>query len=45
MKHYDPDLTGGADWVIDWQYTVIRTTEIVFPESLRTDIQEYEVTF
>jgi hypothetical protein len=45
MKHYDPDLTGGPDWVIDWIYTVRRITEIEFPESLRTDIQEYNVTF
>ena len=45
MKHYDPDLTGGPDWVIDWIYTVRRITEIEFPESLRTDIQEYQVTF
>lgn len=40
MRHWT-----GATWVNDWQYTVRRIDEITFPESLRTDSQEYEVTF
>jgi hypothetical protein len=32
-------------WVSDWSYTVRRIDEIVFPESLRTWDQEYEVRF
>lgn len=39
LKHYD----GG--WVTDWSYTVRRIEEIRFPESLRTDSQEYEIIF
>lgn len=35
----------GVSWVNDWSYTVRRITQITFPESLRTDIQEYEVKF
>jgi len=35
----------GVSWVNDWAYTVRRIEEIRFPESLRTDIQEYEITF
>jgi hypothetical protein len=40
MQHY----TGGS-WVDDWSYTVRRIEEIVFPQSLRTDSQEYELEF
>lgn len=40
MKH-----KSGVSWVNDWSYTVRRIEEIRFPESLRTDIQEYEITF
>ena len=32
-------------WVTDWAYTVRRIDEIIFPESLRTWEQEYEVKF
>jgi len=39
MKHYD----GG--WITDWQYTVRRITEIRFPSSMRTQDQDYEITF
>ena len=39
MQHYN------GSWVSDWEYTVRRITEIRFPQSLRTDSQEYEVTF
>lgn len=39
MQHYD----GG--WVDDWSFTVRRINEIKFPQSLRTDSQEYEVSF
>ena len=35
----------GASWTTDWSYTVRRIDEIVFPESLRTWDQEYEVRF
>lgn len=39
MEHYD----GG--WVTDWQYTVRRITEIRFPKSMRTESQDFEVSF
>ena len=45
MKHYDPTLTGGGAWVNDWVYTVRRSEEITFSESLRTDSQDYDVSF
>jgi len=45
MEHFDDTLSGGGDWVTDWAYTVVRTEEIDFPESLRTEIQEYEIRF
>lgn len=32
-------------WQTDWQYTVRRIDEIIFPESLRTHEQTYEITF
>jgi len=35
----------GATWQTDWSYTVRRISEIEFTESLRTDSQEYEITF
>lgn len=40
MKHKE-----GESWITDWAYTVRRITEIRFPESLRTGIQEYECSF
>lgn len=40
LKHWT-----GSTWANDWQYTVRRITEIRFPESLRTDYQDYEVDF
>jgi len=39
MKHYD----GG--WVNDWSYVVRRIEEIRFPKSMRTESQDYEVSF
>lgn len=39
MEHFT------TTWVQDWQYTVRRIDEIIFPESLRTWEQEYEVRF
>ena len=42
LKHYDPE---GATWVNEWQYQVRRIDEITFEESLRIDIQPYEVKF
>jgi len=39
LKHYD------GSWVNDWQYTVRRIEEIRFPQSDRTAVQEYEVSF
>jgi len=39
MKHFN------GTWINDWQYTVRRITEINFPPSLRTSIQEYSVSF
>lgn len=39
MQHYD------GSWIDDWAYTVRRITEIKFPQSLRTDTQEYEIVF
>ncbi len=35
----------GAIWQNNWQYTVRRISEITFPESLRTDVQEYSIKF
>jgi len=40
MEHLE-----GAVWTTDWSYTVRRTREITFPESLRTGSQRYEATF
>jgi len=37
-------LTGG-NWTTDWEYTVFRNQEIVFAQSDRTGIQEYECNF
>lgn len=39
MQHYN------GSWIDDWAYTVRRIAEIKFPQSLRTDSQEYEVVF
>ncbi len=39
MQHYN------GSWQNDWSYTVRRINEIIFPESLRTDSQNYEVPF
>lgn len=35
----------GSVWQNTWQYTVRRLDEIEFPESLRTDVQEYNIRF
>jgi hypothetical protein len=39
LKHND------SGWITDWSRTVRRITEISFPESMRTGVQEYEVRF
>lgn len=39
LKHFD------VVFVDDWVYTVRRISEINFPQSMRTSIQEYEITF
>ena len=39
MQHYS------GSWISDWEYTVRRINEIKFPQSLRTDVQEYECSF
>ena len=40
LKHWN-----GSTWQNDWAYTVRRIDEIRFPESLRTDSQEFEIIF
>jgi len=45
MEHWDSTISGGGAWVTDWAYSVRRIAEIDFPESLRTDIQDYELHF
>ena len=35
----------GVTTVVDWQYTVRRTENIEFSQSLRTGLQEYEINF
>ncbi len=35
----------GTSWITDWTYTVFRNTEINFPTSLRTGVQQYSVSF
>jgi len=40
LQHYS-----GGSWIDDWSYTVRRLDEIIFSPSLRTSIQEYEITF
>lgn len=40
LKHWT-----GAIWQNDWSYAVRRIEEINFPESLRTDVQDYEINF
>jgi len=40
LKHWT-----GATWQNDWSYTVRRIDEINFPESLRTNVQRYEIRF
>ena len=40
LKHKE-----GVSWVVDWSYSVRRIDEIDFPESLRTELQQYEITF
>lgn len=39
LRHYD------STWVTDWTYQVRRISEIEFPESLRTEAQNYRVSF
>ena len=39
MKHYD------SGWQTDWSYTVRRIEAIRFPKSMRTQSQDYEVSF
>lgn len=41
---YLEEYISGA-WTTNWSYTVRRLDEIVFPESLRTTCQEYEIKF
>lgn len=38
-------LNAETGYVNDWRYTVRRIEEIRFPKSLRTESQNYEVTF
>ncbi len=38
MKHKE-----GVSWVNDWSYVVRRIGEIQFPETFRTDKQEYQI--
>jgi len=45
LEHFNPDATGGGEWITDWQYTVVRVAEINFSESMRTERQDYEVSF
>jgi len=45
LEHFDTTLSGGGDWVIDWQYSVRRIEDMRFPENLRTDSQDYEIQF
>lgn len=45
MQYWDENYSGGANWSNSWSYTVRRIEEISFDESLRLDIQEYEVKF
>ena len=40
LKHWT-----GAAWTNDWAYSVVRIGEIDFPDSFRTESQEYNVTF
>jgi len=40
LKHLE-----GAVWITDWSYTVRRIDEIRFPQSMRTESQEYEINF
>ena len=42
LKHRP--LTGG-DWSTVWSYTVRRIDEIRFPQSMRTNSQDYEINF
>lgn len=39
LQHYN------GSWQDDWAYTVRRLEEIKFPQSLRTGVQGYEITF
>ncbi|KKL63188.1 hypothetical protein LCGC14_2177580 [marine sediment metagenome] len=35
----------GASWTTIWSYTVRRIGEIIFPSSMRTDMQAYKVEY
>jgi len=40
LKHKE-----GVSWVVDWSYSVRRINEIIFPQSLRIGLQQYEISF
>ena len=45
LEHWDSTISGGGDWTTDWAYSVVRTEEIDFPDSMRTESQNYTVSF
>lgn len=45
MEYFDDSLSGGGDWVSSWEYTCFRNEEIKFSDSMRTESQNYTVSF
>ena len=45
MSHWDDNITAGGDWIVDWAYSVVRINEIKFTDSMRTESQNFSVTF
>jgi hypothetical protein len=47
LSHWDPDASGAGTWQTDWEYTVVRTTEIEIDDAneMRTDFINYTINF
>jgi hypothetical protein len=45
LQYYDPNASGGGQWITSWSFAVIRTEDITFGTSMRTESLEYNVKF
>ena len=47
LEHWDPNASAGGAWTTDWQYTVVRNSEIEINDNneMRTDKISYSCEF